>query len=56
MSSIEALRKDIRAYQASAYPVGKSHVRSLLKKRGASDKGAERIIERLLGRELRGVK
>lgn len=51
-SSIAALRKDLRAYQSSAYPVGPMHVRNLLKSRGATEKGANRIISLLLKRDL----
>ncbi len=51
--TLEGLKKDLRAYKASAYPVGKTHVRTLLTQHfGASEKGANRIISRLLGRHL----
>ena len=52
-TTLEAIKKDLRAYQASAYPVGKKHVRELLTtKFGVSEKGANRILSRILGRHL----
>lgn len=51
--TLEAIKKDLRAYQASAYPVGKTHVRKLLTGHfGVSEKGANRILSRILGRHL----
>lgn len=49
--SLAALRQDLRAYDASAYPMGKVAIRNLLvKHHGMTERGANRVISSVLKR------
>ena len=50
-NSLKALRTDLRAYDSSAYPMGRIQIRNLLvNHHGMTDKGADRVLRTVLKR------